>query len=89
VVEEGWRTSDMHNWVPSGRQRHVDPVHSKSRKEQREAGERRVALPAGWRRNPVSRADTEVGKSRRLRSGRLGGIRRDRVQAPGEINLLA
>jgi hypothetical protein len=51
-----WRTSDAHNWVSSlGRQRHVDPVHSGSPKGQMEAGERRVALSARWRRNPVSR----------------------------------
>jgi hypothetical protein len=39
--------------VLAGRQRHVDPVHSKSRKEQREAGKRRVALPAVWRRDSI------------------------------------
>jgi hypothetical protein len=44
---EVWRTSDVHNWVSSGRQRHVDLVHSGSPIEQREAGERRVAHPAG------------------------------------------
>ena len=64
-----WQTSDMRNWVSSGRQRHVDPVHSRSAKGQRDV----VPIRLGGDEIPFSRADAEAGKSRRLRSGCLGG----------------
>ena len=54
----------MHNWVSSGHQRHVDPVHSRSPKEQREAGERRVAHPAVWRRDSILEGHNCCGRSR-------------------------
>jgi hypothetical protein len=74
-----WRTSDTHNWVSSGRQRHVDRcIRDHPKDKWRPVKDVLPFRPGGdeitFSRATVAVAEAEVGKSRRLRSGCRGGM---------------
>jgi hypothetical protein len=71
-----WRTSDTHNWVSSlgVNGMWIRCIRNRAKNKGRLVKGVLPFRPCG-EEIPFSRADAEVGMSRRLRSGCLGGIR--------------